>query len=189
MTDFRDVVAAQRFEQGFVDPTGQTRTVWADYAVQKTEGGGDRRAILHVEAEDELRGTGAAGLFMQQLADHARAEKLTKRAAKVGFDWPDFEAVRAKVEEEIAEVSEAVAAGDQAAAHEEIGDLLFAVANLARKAGVDAEAALRDANQKFTRRFHYVEERARQDNVPVETAGLDRLDGYWNEVRAADKAE
>ena len=118
----------------------------------------------------------------------ARAEKLTKRAAKVGFDWPDFEAVRAKVEEEIAEVSEAVAAGDQAAAHEEIGDLLFAVANLARKAGVDAEAALRDANQKFTRRFHYVEERARQDNVPVETAGLDRLDGYWNEVRAADKA-
>lgn len=72
MTDFRDVVAQQRFEQGFSDPDGQTRTVWADYAVQ-----GDRRTILHVEAEDELRGTGAAGKFMQSLADHARAEKLT----------------------------------------------------------------------------------------------------------------
>ena len=76
MTDFRDVVAAHRFEQGFADPDGQTRTVWADYAVQKTDDGGERRAILHVEAEDELRGTGAAGRFMQQLADHARDEKL-----------------------------------------------------------------------------------------------------------------
>jgi len=77
MTDFRDVVAQQRFEQGFTDPDGQTRTVWADYSVQKIEGGGERRAILHVEAEDELRGTGAAGKFMQSLADHARAERLT----------------------------------------------------------------------------------------------------------------
>lgn len=72
MTDFRDVIAGQRFEQGFADAEGTLRTVRADYAVQ-----GDRRAILHVEAEDELRGSGAAGRFMQSLADHARAEKLT----------------------------------------------------------------------------------------------------------------
>ena len=71
MTDIRDVTAEQRFEQGFSDPDGVLRTVWADYAVQ-----GDRRAILHVEAESELRGSGAAGQFMQSLADHARAEKL-----------------------------------------------------------------------------------------------------------------
>ena len=76
MTDLRDVVSQQRFEQGFTDPNGQTRSVWADYSVQKIEGGGERRAILHVEAEDELRGSGAAGQFMQSLADHARAEKL-----------------------------------------------------------------------------------------------------------------
>ena len=117
----------------------------------------------------------------------ARAEKLTKRAAKVGFDWPDFPAVKAKVEEELAEVTEAQASGDQAAVHEEIGDLLFAIANLARKAGVDAEGALRDANFKFTRRFHYVEERCREDGVDPKDAGLERLDGYWNEIRAADK--
>ncbi|MBD8064640.1 nucleoside triphosphate pyrophosphohydrolase [Devosia sp. PTR5] len=123
----------------------------------------------------------------QVLPALARAEKLTKRAAKVGFDWPDLEAVKAKVEEELEEVTEAAATKDAAAVHEEIGDLLFAVANLARKAGVDPEAALRDANSKFTRRFHHVEDRCRADNIDVADAGLDRLDGYWNEIRAADK--
>lgn len=124
----------------------------------------------------------------QVLPALARAEKLTKRAAKVGFDWPDLSAVRAKVEEELAEVVEAEASGDAAAVHEEIGDLLFAVANLARKAGVDAEGALRDANLKFTRRFHHVEARCREDGIAPAEAGLERLDGYWNEIRAADKA-
>ena len=78
MTDFRDVTAEHRFEQGFTDADGALRTVWADYAVQ-----GDGRAILHVEAEDELRGSGAASRFMQSLADHARAEdlKLTPRCS------------------------------------------------------------------------------------------------------------
>lgn len=71
MTEFRDVRADQRFEQGFVDGDGQVRTVFADYAVQ-----GDTRVILHVEADPALRGGGAAGRFMQALADHARAEDL-----------------------------------------------------------------------------------------------------------------
>jgi len=124
----------------------------------------------------------------QVLPALARADKLTKRAAKVGFDWPDFASVKAKVEEELLEVDEAVASGDKAAVQEEIGDLLFAMANLARKAGVDPEAALRDANVKFTRRFHYVEARCREDGVEARDAGLERLDGYWNEIRAADKA-
>lgn len=124
----------------------------------------------------------------QVLPALARAEKLTKRAAKVGFDWPDLAAVRAKVAEELEEVAEAETSGDEAALREEIGDLLFSVANLARKAGIDPEAALRDANSKFTRRFHYVEERCRQDGIAADEAGLDRLDGYWNEVRASDKA-
>ena len=117
----------------------------------------------------------------------ARAEKLTKRAARVGFDWPDFTAVQAKVREELDEVAQAHEVGDQAAVHEEIGDLLFAVANLARQAGVDAEGALRDANFKFTRRFHHVEARCREDGIAPQDAGLERLDGYWNEIRAADK--
>jgi len=124
----------------------------------------------------------------QSLPALARAEKLTKRAAKVGFDWPDFAAVRAKVEEELDEVTVAVTEGDGAAIQEELGDLLFAVANLARKAGVNPEAALRDANAKFTRRFHYVEHRCREDGLDPRAAGLERLDAYWNEIRRADKA-
>ena len=71
MTDFSDVRADQRFEQGYADPEGQIRTVFADYAVQ-----GSTRSILHVEADPALRGTGAAGRFMQALAEHARAEGL-----------------------------------------------------------------------------------------------------------------
>ncbi|MCS6760017.1 MAG: nucleoside triphosphate pyrophosphohydrolase, partial [Candidatus Devosia euplotis] len=110
-----------------------------------------------------------------------RAEKLTKRATKVGFDWLDFASVQAKVAEELAEVAEAQTSGNAAAMHEEIGDLLFAVANLARKAGIDAEGALRDANFKFTRRFHHVEARCWQDGIAPADADLDRLDGYWNE--------
>jgi ATP diphosphatase len=117
-----------------------------------------------------------------------RAEKLTKRAAKVGFDWENMAQVRAKVSEELDEVAEAEASGDADAIREEIGDLLFAVSNLARKAGVDPEAALRDANAKFTRRFHYVEARCREDGVAPADAGLERMDGYWNEIRAKDKA-
>lgn len=71
MTNLRDVLGRQRYEQGFTDADGQTRTVHADYAVQ-----GQTRVILHVEAEPALRGTGAAGAFMQSLAEHARAEGL-----------------------------------------------------------------------------------------------------------------
>jgi predicted GNAT family acetyltransferase len=79
MTDLRDVRAEQRFEQGFADPEGQLRTVFADYAVQ-----GSTRVILHVEADPALRGTGAAGRFMQALAEHARAEGL-KLAPRCGY--------------------------------------------------------------------------------------------------------
>jgi MazG family protein len=115
----------------------------------------------------------------------ARAEKLTKRAARIGFDWPDVPAVLEKVTEELAELD---AATTPEARHEELGDLLFAVANLARHLGIDPEAALRDANAKFTRRFHYVEARAAADGIAPKDAGLERLDGYWNEIRARDKA-
>ncbi|MGV9010835.1 GNAT family N-acetyltransferase [Brevundimonas sp.] len=71
MSDLRDVRAENRFEQGFVDPNGQTQTVFADYAIQ-----GDSRIILHVEADPALRGTGAASTFMRALSEHARSEQL-----------------------------------------------------------------------------------------------------------------
>ncbi|MCD7061003.1 nucleoside triphosphate pyrophosphohydrolase [Pelagibacterium xiamenense] len=117
----------------------------------------------------------------------ARAGKLAKRAARVGFDWPDADAVLAKCREEFEEVAETFSETDEEARKEEIGDLLFSIANLARHAGIDPEAALRDANAKFVRRFEHVEARCRQDGFDIDEAGLTRLDRYWNEVRTADK--
>ncbi|WP_404404035.1 nucleoside triphosphate pyrophosphohydrolase [Pelagibacterium halotolerans] len=117
----------------------------------------------------------------------ARAGKLAKRAARVGFDWPDTSAVLEKCREEFDEVAEALPGADEDARKEEIGDLLFSIANLARHAGIDPEAALRDANAKFVRRFEHVEARCREDGIDIADAGLERLDGYWNEIRASDK--
>jgi ATP diphosphatase len=141
----------------------------------------DERAAKAAKRESEPSVLDDVPMVLPSLA---RAEKLAKRAAKVGFDWPDVRAVMAKVTEELAEVQ---AAGTDAERHEEMGDLLFAIANLARHMGVDPESALRDANVKFTRRFHFVEDRAKADGIPIAEAGLERLDGYWNEIRAADK--
>ena len=117
----------------------------------------------------------------------ARAEKLSRRAASVQFDWPDWRQTLAKVREELDEVAAAAEAGNTAEIQEELGDLLFAAANLARKLGVEGESALRDANVKFDRRFRYVETRASEDAVPLAEAGLERLDGYWNEIRAKER--
>lgn len=117
-----------------------------------------------------------------------RAEKLAKRAASVGFDWPHWRDVLAKCHEELDEVAEAADGTDKAAMAEEIGDLLFATANLARHLDIDPEAALRDANLKFTRRFSYVEKRCADDNVAIEDTGLERMETYWNEIRAKDKS-
>ncbi|HHL43690.1 MAG TPA: nucleoside triphosphate pyrophosphohydrolase, partial [Hellea balneolensis] len=108
-----------------------------------------------------------------------RAEKLQKRAARVGFDWPHAEDVLAKVTEEAKEIVDAQKSGDtQAHIHEEIGDLLFVLANLSRKLKVDPEHALRDANRKFTNRFHYIEQNAPK---PLSEMKLDEIEELWIE--------
>ena len=112
-----------------------------------------------------------------------RAQKLGKRAAGVGFDWPDATGARAKIEEELAELDEAAEAPDAAARHEELGDLLFAVVNYARHAGVDAEAALRAANAKFERRFRAMERAAAGRGVTLEDLDLDALEALWEEAK------
>ncbi len=117
-----------------------------------------------------------------------RAQKLQKKAARVGFDWPETGPVVAKVREETAEVEQALAAGDSDAIGEEIGDLLFSVVNLARKAGVQAEAALAAANDKFTRRFHAMEAGLRGGGLSLEDATLEQMDAAWEAVKAADRA-
>lgn len=112
-----------------------------------------------------------------------RAEKLQKRAARTGFDWPDTGGVTAKIEEEIAEVA---AAETQEERHEEIGDLLFAVVNLARHLNVDAEVALRDANAKFERRFRAMEARSDQEGKAFPALSLDAQEELWQAVKRAE---
>jgi MazG family protein len=109
-----------------------------------------------------------------------RAEKLQKKAAKVGFDWPDAAPVFAKVREELAEVADAPPEKRE----EEIGDLLFAVVNLARKLGLEAETALGLATRKFEARFRAVEQLARARGIVMERTSLSELDALWAEVKA-----
>lgn len=117
-----------------------------------------------------------------------RAVKLQKRAARVGFDWPDIGPVLDKLAEEAREVVEARESLTQAEIEEEMGDLLFVMTNLARHLEVDPEAALRAANAKFTRRFNAIEdELARRGKAPAQST-LAEMDAIWNAIRAADKA-
>ncbi len=116
-----------------------------------------------------------------------RADKLTRKAAKVGFEWPDIDGVTAKIEEELAEVREAAAMGDKAEIAEEIGDLLFTVANLARHLDVDPEAALAAANRKFERRFKAVEQALSAVGRSPEQSDLEEMDRLWDEAKAAER--
>ena len=116
-----------------------------------------------------------------------RAAKLTKRAARVGFDWPSTDEVFAKLEEEIAELKAEIAAGDARKAAEEMGDILFVVANLARKLGVEPEDALRGANAKFVRRFGFIEAELAKDGRTPDQSTLEEMDRLWDAAKAAEK--
>lgn len=120
-----------------------------------------------------------------------RAQKIGDKVSRVGFDWPDGQGSREKVSEELAEL-DAAFGESQERAEEEFGDLLFALVNLARHRGIDAELSLRRASDKFTERFAHVEARVRetQGGWPVDSEGkpcrgiaLEILDGYWNEAK------
>src|SRR5213083_3323445 len=110
--------------------------------------------------------------------------RLQERAAGVGFDWPDAKGPLQKVKEELAELEAETGSGKRERLEDEIGDLLFAVVNLARKLAIDPRAALERANDKFQRRFEAVEPLAGQRGVDIGHAGLDELDKLWDEVKA-----
>jgi MazG family protein len=125
-----------------------------------------------------------------------RAVKLQKRAAEVGFDWPSLAPVLAKAEEELGEIKEAVGAEGDAASgarsakiREEFGDLLFVMANIARHLKVDPEAALRDANGKFVRRFKSIEQALASEGRRCEDATLEEMDQLWEEVKEAERKD
>lgn len=116
----------------------------------------------------------------------SRAAKLTRRAARVGFDWPDAASVLDKLEEEAAELRAEMPAADPDRLKDEVGDLLFVLANLARKLGLDPEDCLRSANGKFERRFQGVEQRLAARGIAPADADLDAMEAEWRAVKAAE---
>jgi MazG family protein len=115
-----------------------------------------------------------------------RAWRLQNKAATVGFDWPDVAGPRNKVREEWAELEAAIDGGDPQEIEEELGDLLFVLVRLGTKLGLEAESALRKANEKFERRFGHVMRRCHELGIVPETAGLAKLDEFWDEAKARE---
>jgi MazG family protein len=118
-----------------------------------------------------------------------RAQKAQKKVARVQFDWSNVGDVLAKVDEEFGEAKEAIGSGDQAAIGDEIGDLLFAVTNLARKCKLDAESTLQSATDKFVRRFNQLEDRVRASGRKLGELTLEELDVIWEELKQTSNAQ
>jgi nucleoside triphosphate diphosphatase len=148
------------------------------------------------KAEERAQRAAASGAtasaldgVIQALPAMSRAEKLQKRAARVGFDWPDSGQVLDKIVEELGEVRQEIAGkGTAERLGDEVGDLLFACVNLARHLQVDPEAALRQANRKFERRFRRVEELAAATGQAMETIPLEKLEEFWQAAKAEERA-
>src|SRR5262245_2149187 len=118
-----------------------------------------------------------------------RATRAGEKAGAVGFDWTDADGPRAKVDEELAELDEARAAGDRAAMHHELVGTLFAVTNLARRLGLDAEQALRDATDRFASRFRHIELALEAEGRTTTDSNPDELDRLWRAAKRAEKGE
>jgi MazG family protein len=161
--------------------------VFGEADVKDAEGVLRQWAALKRE-EKRKKGKGESALegVPREMPALARADRLTEKASRVGFDWPDASGARRKVDEELAELDEALARDDRTAVEHELGDVLFALANLARKVGVPPEEALRGAVSRFVGRFSYVERELARRGVPHGEATLAEMDALWNEAKALE---
>ncbi len=144
-------------------------------------------AIKAQERADKGQAASALDGVPLALPALTRAAKLTRRAARVGFDWPEISQVTDKLREELGELEAEIEAGDADKAREELGDLLFVCANLARKLDVEPEDALRAANDKFVRRFNHIEARLQQQGRSPAQSDLAEMDGLWDEAKAVER--
>jgi len=164
------VFGDQKFES-----TGAFLQAWAGFKEKERKAAG----VLNPSAIDGVPSAAPALL---------RAERLTDKASKVGFDWPDLKGPRAKVDEELRELDQAIAAGDRGAIEDELGDVLFSLCNLARFTETPAEDALRKTIRKFERRFRYVEAQLRERGKKPAEVSLEEMDALWNEAKRAERA-
>ncbi len=142
-----------------------------------------QRAQIKANEKSDGEIKSALGNVPKAMPALARAQSISRRAATVGFEWPNIAQVWAKVDEEMRELKEAVASGDKAHTGEELGDLLFTMVNIARFLDVESEEVLAQTVERFTRRFHHIETRLRQANKEFDQSSIEELDRYWEEAK------
>nr|WP_298416185.1 nucleoside triphosphate pyrophosphohydrolase [uncultured Halomonas sp.] len=194
--DFQDIVDAlmnkmlRRHPHVFPEGTLASRRQDVSAAEVETRQVSSRWEQLKAEERD-ARGEDESSSLLADiprgLPALTRAAKLTKRAARVGFDWPDTRGVIAKIREELDEVEEALDSDDEDHVREEVGDLLFAVVNLARQRKIDPEQALRATNGKFERRFGYIEQALARSERTLDEADLAEMDRHWNDAKDRER--
>jgi nucleoside triphosphate diphosphatase len=136
-----------------------------------------------IKREEKKTDSHYLGSLPKALPALVRAQKAQSKAARVNFDWAELSDVIGKIEEELEEMKEAIASQNRAAIQDELGDALFAVVNLARKCGIDAETALQSATQKFVRRFNHLEDELRNRGKQLGDVGLAEMDAIWNAIK------
>jgi len=142
-----------------------------------------QRAQLKANEKKDGESKSALGNVPKAMPALARAQSISRRAASLGFEWPNIEQVWAKVEEEMRELKEAVAAGDKVHTGEELGDLLFTMVNIARFLDVESEDVLARTIDRFMRRFQHIEAKLRQANRGFDQSSIEEMDRYWDEAK------
>ena len=161
--------------------------VWAD----------DKDRLIQwekIKRQEKIQKPGESEVFIlddipAKLPPLLKSKKLQKRAASVGFDWPDISFVFEKFSEELEELKQAIEEKDQAHIEEEFGDLLFVMANLGRHLKIDPGVALEKCNRKFTVRFNFVEKNLRLQNCSFEEASLEQMEALWQQAKSLKKAQ
>ena len=143
---------------------------------------------MQIKSSERKDGAGksALGDVPKAMPALARAQSISRRAAHLGFEWPNIDPVWEKVEEEMRELKEAAASGDRLRTGEELGDLLFTLVNIARFLEIEAEEVLAETVERFSRRFHHIETRLAEANKSFEQSSLEEMDRYWDEAKVLE---
>ncbi len=145
-----------------------------------------QRMQIKASEKQEGEAKSALGNVPKAMPALARAQSISRRAAHLGFEWPNIDPVWNKVEEEIHELKEAAASGDRFRTGEEVGDLLFTMVNIARFLDVDAEEVLAKTVDRFSRRFRHIETKLKEANKSFDQSSLEEMDRYWEEAKAIE---
>lgn len=148
-----------------------------------------RRAQLKANEKKAGETKSALGNVPKAMPALARAQSISRRAADLGFEWPNVDEVWGKFDEEVHELREAARSGDKTRTGEELGDLLFTAVNLARFFDVESEEVLAQTVDRFTRRFHHIEARLKEANKTFEQSDIKEMDRYWDEAKALEKQQ